>query len=478
MPTVTTYEALLSGYSWNGLDVAGRPTFISYSFDNTWSPSFAGAYSAAFLDSFQPFSAAEQDVARRALRAWADVSGLTLLEVAPGQGDIRFGVYDFDLGPASSVNSLGFAYSPFVLALASGATEEDFGGDIFIDIGKVTLATLLHELGHALGLKHPFEGEIVLDRAIDSIAHTVMTYNSVDGPATALGLLDGLAIQHLYGTQAQDGSQAASWTWDAVALRLSQSGGAGADSLAGVAVADRIQAGAGDDYVMGRGGADELRGDDGADTLAGGDGDDVLDGAHGADVIAGGKGADAIWGGAGANYLRGDDGADNLVGGADFDDINGNVGDDSASGGDGGDWVVGGKDHDVLSGDAGDDLVYGNLGADTCDGGAGADTLRGGQQDDVLRGGAGDDFLFGDRDSDTLTGGAGADLFHTFGEAGVDRVTDFSLAQGDRVHLDPGTQFTVAQVGADTVISMAGGGQMTLVGVELSTLTPGWIVGV
>ena len=81
------------------------------------------------------------------------------------------------------------------------------------------------------------------------------------------------------------------------------------------------------------------------------------------------------------------------------------------------------------------------------------------------------------KDSLNVTGGAGADVFHSFGDAGIDRVTDFNAAEGDRVMLDPGTAYTVSQVGADTVIAMTGGGQMVLVGVPLSSLPTGWIFG-
>lgn len=712
VPTVTTFEALLSGLTWNGVQVAGRPLFITYSFDTTFAPVFAGIYSDAFLNSFQTLSPAERDLARRALQAWADVSGITLFEVPAGQGDIRFGIYDFRLGPESIEDSAAFAFNPLVLDYPTGAWEDEIGGDVFIDIGQATFDTLLHEIGHALGLKHPFEEPRVLDPSLDNLTNTVMTYNDAGGPATALGLMDVQAIQHMYGLQSADGTQAQSWSWDAAAFVLTQAGGVGDDSLAGVAVADRISGAAGNDYIMSRGGADvldggpgndtmaggdgadtlnggdgvdnldgdegndsiaggegrdelwglagndtlqgdggddyldggsgvnrllggagsdtisisngmgfveggdgydelwfdgsptqpsnlsyasltagggtysgieavaffggsaadtlvggdlpdfligyqgadslsgggerdELFGDTGADTLSGGSGADMFDGWSGDDVILPGEGADEIWGGTGvdtvdysgelgpvevtvnssrlvdgvaeamngienlvgspfadkltgdagdnrlfgaagsdtvgggegSNYLRGDDGNDSVLGGSGFDDINGNAGDDTGSGGLGNDWVVGGKDRDLLFGDEGDDLVYGNLGSDTCNGGAGHDTLRGGQQDDLLEGGAGNDFLSGDRENDTLTGGEGADIFHTFAEAGIDRVTDFNVAQGDRVMLVPGTQYTVAQVGADTVISMTGGGQLILAGVQMSSLTGGWIFG-
>jgi Ca2+-binding RTX toxin-like protein len=204
-------------------------------------------------------------------------------------------------------------------------------------------------------------------------------------------------------------------------------------------------------------------------------GDDLLIGPSGGGTMMAGAGADTVLGADGANYLRGDDGADSITGGAAFDDINGNMGADTAHGGPGDDWVVGGKDNDNLFGDAGGDIVYGNLGDDSCDGGSGADLIRGGQGADTLAGGTGNDWLSGDRGSDTLTGGTGADTFHTFSGAGIDVVTDFSLADGDRVQVDAGVTWTLSQSGADTVIDLGGGDQMILKNVQLSTLTGTWI---
>jgi hypothetical protein len=196
----------------------------------------------------------------------------------------------------------------------------------------------------------------------------------------------------------------------------------------------------------------------------------------GGDTIQGTAGPDTINGGSiGANYLRGNAGDDVINGGSLFDDINGNMGNDTAHGNAGDDWVVGGKDQDQLFGDAGDDQVLGNLGNDTLDGGDGNDVVRGGQGDDVINGGAGNDYVSGDRGNDTETGGAGADNFHSFSGAGIDRVLDFNVSEGDRVQLDPGTQFQITQVGADTVIDLGGGDEVILVGVQASTLPPGTV---
>ena len=214
-------------------------------------------------------------------------------------------------------------------------------------------------------------------------------------------------------------------------------------------------------------------------------GDDLLYGLGGGDTLFGGDGNDVIFAGSPTfpalnpdqTYLRGEAGDDYIIGGAGFDDANGNMGNDTISTGAGDDYSVGGKDNDLLFGDDGVDIVWGNLGNDTCVGGNGDDQVRGGQGDDLVFGGAGNDYVSGDRGSDTITGGAGADLFHTFSGAGIDRVLDFHLSEGDRVMLDPGTVYAVNQVGSDTVIDMGNGDQMILVGVQMSTLTQGWIFG-
>jgi Ca2+-binding RTX toxin-like protein len=133
----------------------------------------------------------------------------------------------------------------------------------------------------------------------------------------------------------------------------------------------------------------------------------------------------------------------------------------------GADTVLGGQGADSLQGGQGGDYLSGDLGDDV---------LRGGQGDDQLLGGAGDDFLSGDVGADTLTGGAGADTFHISVGSGVDLVTDFNPAEGDRVLLEPGTSYTVSQVGADVHVDLAGGGELVLAHVQLSSLAGGWIV--
>ena len=194
------------------------------------------------------------------------------------------------------------------------------------------------------------------------------------------------------------------------------------------------------------------------------------------ETVLGGAADETIVVAAGTNYLRGGDGNDSLQGGSGFDNINGNKGQDTIDGGSGGgDWLVGGQGDDSITSHASNDILNGNLGNDTLIGGAGAEIIRGGQGDDTLSGGAGNDWLSGDRGSDTISGGAGADTFHSFSGAGLDVVTDFNAAEGDRVQLDAGTSYTTSQQGADVIVDLGGGDELILRNTQLSTLPQGWI---
>lgn len=139
---------------------------------------------------------------------------------------------------------------------------------------------------------------------------------------------------------------------------------------------------------------------------------------------------------------------------------------DNFTGGAGTDSIDGGLGNDTLSGAAGNDSLIGN---------DGNDSLLGGLGNDVLTGGLGNDWMSGDQGNDTLTGGAGADKFYGYVGGGIDRVTDFSLSEGDRVVLKLGTAYSVIHSGSDTIVDMGGGNQVFLAGVNVTAPDASWV---
>jgi serralysin len=508
---------------WGG--IAGQAFTVTYAF-RADAPTVMPSDTAGF----QRFNAQQIYQAEQALTAWSDVANIHFVRV--GSGTFGESAYSNSaailFGNYSSGEDGAAAFANFPGSTSSFSSD----GDVWINInagsngfpqpGNYGAQVLVHEIGHSIGLAHPGDynasaGGVITYSANaeyyeDSRQYTVMSYFSETNTGASFGgkyaatpqLDDIRAAQVEYGanmtTRTGDTTYGFNSNTDRDWYSITSSsqkaifaiwdaGGNDTLDFSGYSQSDLIDLREGNfssvggltgNVAIAQGARIENAiGGFGNDTLYGNALDNRLSGAAGGDSIFAGAGNDTVDGGTGVNYLRGEDGNDSIVGGTGFDDINGNQGNDTCVSGGGDDWVVGGKDNDSLVGSDGANLVYGNLGNDTLDGGAGADIVRGGQGDDVIQGGAGADFLSGDLGNDTLTGGAGADIFHSFAGAGVDRVLDFSLAEGDRVQLDPGTTFSVAQVGADTVITLGGGSadQVILVGVQMSTLTGDWIFG-
>ena len=226
------------------------------------------------------------------------------------------------------------------------------------------------------------------------------------------------------------------------------------------------------------------------DTLYSHGGNDLIDVGGGSNIAYGSVGNDTITAAssAGENFIQCGEGNDSFVGGSGHNAVNGNTGADTIVGHSAiGDWLLGGQDNDIIqASSSGHNILNGNKGEDTVQGGEGGDTLRGGQGNDLLVGGASADLMFGDLGDDTITGGGGADVFRfdklvlapgvAAKSDGHDRIVDFNAAAGDRVELHTNASYSVAQVGADTVISFSDGDSVTLVGVPIASLPATWLI--
>jgi Ca2+-binding RTX toxin-like protein len=224
---------------------------------------------------------------------------------------------------------------------------------------------------------------------------------------------------------------------DALANQID--GGAGNDYILAGFGNDHVDGGADDDDITGLAGNDILLGGSGADTILGDGpdaagylystpaslhGNDVLDGGNGNDILFGQGGQDELYGDANDDQLWGDDRnkAGTPLAMHDNDYLDGGSGNDTLTGGGKDDDLFGGEDNDLLLGDDTSDKVDISFhGQDYLDGEDGADTLTGGGNNDELFGGTGNDILLGDDTQDRVAVSAhGQDYLD--GEDGDDKL--------------------------------------------------------
>ncbi|WP_417210007.1 LamG-like jellyroll fold domain-containing protein [Antarctobacter sp.] len=276
------------------------------------------------------------------------------------------------------------------------------------------------------------------------------------------------------------GEDTASYTGaDAINVDLSITGpqdtGHGVDTLLSI---EHLRSGDANDRLFGNGMANRLDAGDGNDILNGLGGNDILNGGAGADWLIGNTGLDAATyetseggviadlGDAGLNLgeARGDTylGIENLTGSRFGDSLRGDDAANLLSGQAGDDTLVGRAGDDVLIGGPGRDRLIGATGLDTASyvtatagviadlgtpslnlgealgdsyldvenltGSAYRDSLRGDARANVLTGLAGDDTLIGYDGDDTLSGDAGGDRL--IGGAGSDTATYATASAG------------------------------------------------
>lgn len=434
------------GYTWSS--TLGGSVTITYGFRST-APSNMPDDSGGF----SRFNELQIIATIEALALWSEVANITFVRV--GSGTTGEGAYTNSATMLFSNYSTGvegaaaFAYLP-----SPGSTgPNSSAGDVWVNVSQGANAnpvfgdfgpqTLAHEIGHAIGLRHPSDYDggsptyaADADYWQDARMFTIMSYfgsSNTGGslPIFSVGpqLHDIAAAQRLYGpnmntrtgdttygfnsntghehttiTSSTAGAVFAIWdaggidtldlsgydTPSEIDLREEAFSGAGPGNGGGVAVGnisiargaviENAFGGAGNDTIIGNSSSNVLQGNAGNDSLTGGDGEDLLVGGAGGDVLNGGNGFDSV----DYSYL-----SSGLT--IDLNQPSNSTGDAAGDTFSEIERVFGSTGDDTIRGSSADLTIFGLAGNDSLIGGSGYNTLIGGAGADFMDGGGGYD---------------------------------------------------------------------------------------
>ncbi|RBJ80049.1 calcium-binding protein, partial [Pseudomonas sp. MWU12-2534b] len=398
-------DSLLAGTAWGSSEWSNSifTTRLSYSFITPFQSVFARNYSSDNEYTASYALTAQQKIAvTETLGKWSAVANIqfTLVPETPSNvGDLRFGGYSYMDDDAAA-----WAYFP-------GRSPN--AGDVWISPstnsdmpvkGTYDYMTFMHEIGHALGLKHPFSASssnsTILTPELDDVRFTLMSYNNAYSyePTTPM-LLDILAIQRLYGANKlwQNGNTTYQWAADqSVFETIWDSGGIDTINASNQLNAVSIDLNEGHFSTIGKAFVDlknqtlvnsglaiaygsqieNAVGSANDDTLIGNTLNNVLDGGAGKDTMIGGLGNDT--------YIVdniGDVVTETSALSSEIDTVLSSV--SFTLGANLEILTLTGKDNIDGLGNELDNRITGNAGNNLLDGGAGTDTLIGGTGNDT-----------------------------------------------------------------------------------------------